>query len=248
MHATELPTASSAPTAQHRAPRPSITPVGRRLAVTGLVVGSVLNTTEALLTKVLPTRPEGIEEQLRLVAENSTVFGVRAVIGTVAVPFMAIGFLAAARVLAERARRTAILAGSLLLAGMWGFVGIHLLALLQLPGSQDPAASAGFFEAAESSPVLAALFLVPFLAGTVLGMVVLTVGMLKTGVVARWIPAFWLAFIAIDFSVGPVGPVDPHWLWLIGAFGLAAHIARHGLRAATGDRLARTGDAPAAKA
>ncbi len=249
MHATELPVPSSVATAQRRSPaRPSITPVGRRLAVTGLVVGSVLNTTEALLTKALPARPEGLEDQLRLVAENSTVYGVRAVIGTVAVPFMAIAFLAAARVLAERARRTAILAGSLLLAGMWGFAGIHLLGLLQLPGSQDPAGSAGFFEAAESSPVLAALFLVPFLAGTVLGMVVLTVGMLKTGVVARWIPAFWLVFIVIDFSVGPVGPVDPHWLWLLGAFGLAAHIARHGLRAAATGDLPRSGDAPATTA
>lgn len=247
MHATELPTPSSVPTAQHAA-RPSITPVGRRLAVAGLVLGSVLNTAEALLGQALPTRLEGLEDQLRLVAENSTVYGVRAVIGTVAVPFMAIAFLAAARVLAERARRTAIVAGSLLLTGMWGFVGIHLLALLQLPGSQDPAGSAGFFEAAQSSPVLGALFLAPFLIGTALGMVVLTVGMLATGVVARWIPAFWLVFIAIDFSVGPVGQVDPHWLWLIGAFGLAAHIARHGLRAATTERIVRSGDAPATRA
>ncbi len=244
MHTTALPATPTAPPAA----RPAISPVGRRLAVTGLVVGSVLNTAEALLASALPERPERLEDQLRLVAENSTVYGVRAVIGTVAVPFMAIAFLAAARLLAERARRTAIAAGTLLLAGMWGFVGIHLLGLLQLPGSQDPAGSAGFFEAAQSSPVLGALFLAPFLIGTALGMVVLTVGMLATGVVARWIPALWLVFILIDFSVGPVGPVDPHWLWLIGAFGLAAHIARHGVRPAPADGLARSGDAPAAQA
>jgi hypothetical protein len=235
VHATALPASSQLPPAAD----PPITPVGRRLAVTGLVVGAVLNTAEAVLAQLLPTRPEGLEAQLRLVAEHSTLYGVRAVLGTVAIPFMAIAFLAAARLLASRARRTAIVAGTLLLAGMWGFVGIHLLGLLQLPAATaDPAAAAGVLEAAQASPVLAGLFLVPFLAGTAVGMVVLTVGLLRTGVVARWIPAAWLVFLLIDFSVGAVGPVDPHWLWLAGAVGLAAHIARNGL-----EPVARTDDA-----
>ncbi len=238
MHATALPAPSSPATGA----RPAITPVGRRLAVTGLVVGAVLNTAEALLAQALPARPEGLEDQLRLVSEHSTLYGVRAVLGTVAIPFMAIAFLAAARLLAERARRTAIAAGTLLLAGMWGFVGIHLLGLLQLPAAQDPAAGATVLEAAQGSPVLASLFLVPFLVGTALGMVVLTGGLLWTGLVARWIPAAWLVFILIDFSVGAVGPVDPHWLWLAGALGLAVHVARHGLSAT------RPGDAPAPRA
>jgi hypothetical protein len=249
VHATVLPAAR--PTT---AETTTITPVGRRLAVTGLVVGAVLNTAEAVLAQLLPARPESIEDQLRLVAEHSTLYGVRAVLGTVAVPFMAIAFLAAARVLTARARRTGIVAGTLLLAGMWGFVGIHLLGLLQLPASADPAGAAPVLEAAQSSPVLAALFLVPFLAGTALGMLVLTVGLLRTGAVARWIPAAWLVFLLIDFSVGAVGPVDPHWLWLAGAVGMAVHVARNGVTARTestagadADRtvVARTGDAPA---
>ncbi len=205
------------------------------------MVGAVLNTAEAVLAQFLPTRPDALEDQLRLVSEHSTLYGVRAVLGTVAIPFMAIAFLAAARLLAERARRTGIVAGTLLLAGMWGFVGIHLLALMQLPASQDPAAAAGVLRTAEASPVLIGLFLVPFLVGCALGMVVLTVGLLWTGVVARWIPAAWLVFILIDFSVGAVGPVDPHWLWLAGALGLAVHIATKGMST-------RTGDAPAPSA
>ena len=239
MHATALPAPSPlAPEA-----RPTITPVGRRLAVTGLVVGAVLNTTEAVLAQALPSRPEGLEDQLRLVAEHGSLYGVRAVLGTIAIPFMAIAFLAAARLLAERARRTAMVAGTFLLTGMWGFVGIHVLGLLQLPAAQDPAAGAAVLEAAQGSPVLTGLFLVPFLVGTVLGMVVLAGGLLWTGAVARWIPAAWLVFIGIDFSVGAVGPFDPHWLWLLGAVGLAVHVARHGLTATT-----RPGDAPTAGA
>ncbi len=211
-------------------PAPVLPAPGRRLAVTGLLVGATLNTTEAVLGQFLPARPEGLEDQLRLVAEHSTLYGVRAVLGTLAVPFMVIGFLAAARLLAERARRTGRFAGTALVAGMWGFVGIHLMGLLQLPasGSADLGAAARVLEAAQSSPVLGALFLLPFLAGTVLGMLVLTVGLLRTGAVPRWIPAVWLVFLLIDFSVGAVGPVDPHWLYLVGAAGLAAHVARAG--------------------
>lgn len=242
MHATALPTPTPTPAQSPAQLRPAITPVGRRLAVTGLVVGAVLNTAEAVLAQLLPARPEGIEDQLRLVSEHSTLYGVRAVLGTVAIPFMAIAFLAAAGLLATRMRRTAYAAGALLLAGMWGFTGIHLMGYLQLPASRsaDLGAAADLLWAAESHPVFLALFLAPFLLGTTLGMVTLTVGMLRSGVVARWIPAAWLAFIVLDFSVGAVGPVDPHWLWLAGALGLAVHLARSGDVARSGERRGAT--------
>jgi hypothetical protein len=40
--------------------------------------------------------------------------------------------------------------------------------------------------------------------------------------------------------VGAVGPVDPHWLWLAGALGLAAHVARSGSVARSGERRGAT--------
>ena len=200
---------------------------GRRLAAVALVVGATLNTAEAVLAQFLPARPEQLSDQLRLVAENAPLYGTRAVLGTLAVPFMVIAFLGAARLLATRAPRTGAAAGTLLAAGMWGFVGVHVLGLLQLPASRgDIPAAAAVLEGVQSSPVLAGLFLLPFLAGTVLGMLVLTGGLLRTGAVPRWIPATWLAFLLLDFSVGAVGPVDPHWLFLAGAVGLAAHLTR----------------------
>lgn len=213
-----------------------VVPVGRRLAVAGLVVGATLNTAEAVLGQLLPERPEAVADQLAGVAEHTVLFGTRAVVGTLAVPFMAVAFLAAARVLATRAPRTALASGALLLAGMWGFLGVHVVGLLQLPASraEDLGAAAGVLEAAQADPVLGALFMLPFLAGCTAGMVVLTTGLLRTGAVPRWIPACWLAFIVLDFTVGAVGPVDPHWLFLAGALGLAAHVAR------TGDAAWRT--------
>ena len=38
----------------------------------------------------------------------------------------------------------------------------------------------------------------------------------------------WLVFIVVDFTVGPLGPVDPHWLYLAGAVGIGAHLLRRG--------------------
>ena len=211
--------------------RPAAGPLpGRRLAVAGLLVGATLNTAEAVLGQFLPARPEGLEDQLRGVAEHTALYGVRAVLGTLAVPFMLIGFLAAARLLAAHARRTGLAAGTLLAAGMWGFLGVHVIGLLQLPlaGSGDLAAAAGVLADAQSSPVLGLLFMLPFLAGCVAGMLTLTIGMLATGAAPRWVAASWLLFIVLDFSVGAVGPFDPHWLFLAGAVGLALHLTRRG--------------------
>jgi hypothetical protein len=226
--------ATPSPARSAARPAPPALP-GRRLAAVGLVVGATLNTAEAVLGQFLPAKPEGLAEQLSLVAENAALYGTRAVLGTLAVPFMVIAFLGAARLLAGRARRTGAAAGTLLAAGMWGFVGVHVLGLLQLPASRgDIPAAAAVLDGIQSSPVLGALFFLPFLAGTVLGLLLLTGGLLRTGAVPRWIPATWLAFLLLDFSIGAVGPVDPHWLFLAGSVGLAAHLIR---RADTGSKV-----------
>ena len=93
-------------------------------------------------------------------------------------------------------------------------------------------AAAEWMHGLDSSPLLAVVFGIPFMAGCVLGMLTLTIGLLVKGAgVPRWIPAAWLAFIVLDFSIGGVGPVDPHWLYFAGAVGLAHHVTRDGGRA-----------------
>lgn len=208
--------------------------IGPRLAAVALIGGALLNTTEAVLAQLLPERPEGTADQLRAVAEHATLYGVRAVIGTLAIPLMAIAFVAMTQLLGTRARRLAGVAKVALLAGMWGFVGIHLLGLMQLPAAAlgDPEGAAAVLDAAQADPVLAVLFLLPFLVGCALGMVLLAVGVLTTRVVPRWIGAAWLAFILVDFTVGAVGPVDPHWLFLAGSTGAALSVLRRSRTAA----------------
>ncbi len=202
--------------------------LGRRLAAVGLVAGAALNTSEAVLGQFLPARPESVAEQVRLVGEHAGLFGARTVLGTLAVPLMVLAFLAAAKVATAGARRTAVASAVLLLAGMWGFLGMHVVTLLQLPAARldDVAGGAALLAQAQADPVLAVLFLLPFLVGCSLGLLLLVVGLFRTAGVPRWIPTAWLAFLVLDFAVRPGGPVDPHWLFLAGAAGLAVHVLR----------------------
>ena len=78
----------------------------------------------------------------------------------------------------------------------------------------------------QSDPVLGLLFLLPFLAGCALGLLLLVVALLRSPDMPRWIPVAWLVFLVLDFAVRPGGPVDPHWLFLAGSVGLAVRVAR----------------------
>ena len=209
-------------------------PFGAGLAAAGLVLGAGGNTLQPVLGHLVGERPEEVAEQIRLFNEHATLATASSVAGTVAVPFMVIGFVAAAHLLARHARRTGIVAGTLLVLGMFGFMAVQTAELIQLTAMLDPdgVAAATYLHDMDSQPVLAALFGAPFMLGCVLGMLTLTIGMLVKGAgVPRWIPASWLLFIVLDFSIGSVGPVDPHWLYFAGAVGLAHHITRDRARA-----------------
>lgn len=209
-------------------------PFGPTLAATALLVGAGGNTIQAVLGQVLGGRPDTVVEQAALATERGGLVTATALVGTLAVPFMVVGFVAAAHLLARRARRTGWVAGVLLVIGMWGFLAVQTTELIQLTAVTDgPAglAAASWLQGMDSVPLMGAVFGIPFMAGCVLGMLTLTIGMLVTGAgVPRWIPAAWLVFILLDFTIRAVGPVDPHWLYLAGAVGLAHHITRDGAR------------------
>jgi hypothetical protein len=208
-------------------------PFGTKLAVAGLVLGAAGNTAQAALGQVID-RPDEVAEQIVLANERTSLVTAMVLSGTLAVPFMAIGFIVAAHLLARRARRTGMVAGTLLVLGMFGFMAVQTAELIQLTAMLEPDGreAALWMHSLDSVPLLGILFGVPFMVGTVLGMLTLTIGLLVKGAgVPRWIPGVWLLFIVLDFSIGGVGPVDPHWLYLVGAVGLAAHIGRDGGRA-----------------
>lgn len=215
-------TTTTAPAATAR------TSVLDRVGPAALVVGAAGNLASAVLTPLLGERPVGLAEQVAAVADRPVAFAAVMGVGALAVPPLAVGLVWAARLLRRRMPRTSTAAAGLLVAGMWGLFAVHLLALAQLPAAlaADRAGAVAALSALESSPILPVLVFVPFLAGCVLGIATLAAGLLRTGVVARWIPVCLLAFLVLDFGVGRVGPVDPHWLFVAGAVGLALHARR----------------------
>lgn len=216
-------------------PTTRLRPFGAALAAAALVLGAAGNTAQAVMTQLLGGRPETIDDMTALAADSPALVTAMSVAGTVALPFMALGFVAAAHLLARQARRTGRIAGTLLVLGMWGFLGLQLTGLVQIRALVDGEAglaAATWMQGLQQDPLLGVLFALPFMAGTVLGMLVLTIGLLARGAgVPRWIPGAWLVFIVLDFTVGAVGPVDPHWLYLLGAVGLAHHVLKDGARA-----------------
>lgn len=212
-------------------------PFGARFAAAALVLGAGGNTLQPLLGHLAGGRPDTLAGQAALAADRTGLVTTMSLVGTLAVPFMALGFVAAAHLLHRRAPRTGVVAGLLLVLGMWGFMAVQTTELIQIVAMLDPdggMAAAAWMQGLDSSPLLAVVFGFPFMLGCVLGMLTLTIGLLVKGAgVPRWIPAAWLAFILLDFSIGAVGPVDPHWLYFAGAVGLAHHITRDRGRAWT---------------
>lgn len=202
-------------------------PVSRRLAVVGLVGGALLNGAESIgMRLLLPGKPETGAARLQAIADTGVTYPVLVTLGTLAIPFMCIGFLALTHLLAQRAPRTGRVAVALLLTGMFGFFGMHVESLIQVPLSQatDLVQTGALLDRVEADPLLGLMFVAPFLVGTGLGLLVLIVSLLRTKAVPRWISLTMLVFLVVDFGLRNAGPVDAHWLWILACIGAARSI------------------------
>ncbi|MEN3536427.1 DUF6796 family protein [Microbispora sp. ZYX-F-249] len=209
----------------------------RRLTAAALVGGALLNGAESIgMRYLLPPKPEAAAAKLQMIADTGARYPVLVTLGTLAVPLMCAGFLTLSRLVGRRAPRTGRAAAALLLTGMFGFFGMHVLALAQVPLSRsaDPAQAGALLDMVEKDALLGVLFTAPFLAGCALGMLVLVAGLLRTGALPRWIPLTLLAFLVVDFGLGNGGPVDAHWLFVAACLGAARAILTAGKTPAIG--------------
>ncbi|MGI5287793.1 response regulator transcription factor [Nonomuraea polychroma] len=141
---------------------PRTVPVSRRLAVVGLVGGALLNGAESIgMRLLLPAQPATGAAKLQAIADTGVTYAVLVTLGTLAIPFMIIGFLALTHLLAQRAPRTGRVAVTLLLTGMFGFFGMHVLSLAQVPLSQsaDLVQAGALLDGMEAHPLLGMMFL-----------------------------------------------------------------------------------------
>ncbi len=215
------------PAAETARPVPRPAPIGRRAAVACLAVGATLNLAEALLGRVVGVRGGTPEATLDAVAARPGLAAATLVVGTLAIPFLMLGFVAMAHLVRPRMPRLGATAAVLGFVGALGFLGLHAVSIVDAAAAEQPdrAAMLALMEQTQSSP-LGLLVLVPFLIGIPLSLLLTSIGMLRTRVVARWIPAALLVFLVLDFGQFPTGPVDPHWLFVAAAAGAAVAIAR----------------------
>jgi hypothetical protein len=90
--------------------------------------------------------------------------------------------------------------GSLAVIGVFGhsvFAGISLATVQMAHDADNRSVHAAVLEDLESSPVM--IFAAAGLLGTVLGLLVLSIGLWRSGAVPRWIPALTWLFLVVEF-------------------------------------------------
>lgn len=115
-------------------------------------------------------------------------------------PF-AVALLAIAHLIGRGAPRLARTGGTLGVLGCFGhsvFGGIMLAEVVMAHDTGHRAVFTGLVEDIESTPVM--VFAVLGLAGTVLGLLLLAIGLFRSRVVPAWIPGLLVAFLVIEFA------------------------------------------------
>ena len=208
------------PTARPADPQP---PARRRsrAGAYALVAGAALNTAQAVLLRTVSSG-DSPAATLADADAHPVVMLTMVLTGLLGVVLLLVGLQHTARVVRPHAPRTARAGAVLTFVGALGFLGVHALMLVTfaLAGMDDRAAALAALEHLDRAPVLLVL-VAPFLLGMFGGVAALTVGLLRTPGVPRWVPACWALFLPLDLLAAGSGPVDPHWLFLAGAAGVA---------------------------
>lgn len=199
----------------------------RTAAATGLV------STAALIVVSVIFQPEftsGAAERLAAIDAAGTGGSVSAFTFTLAQLPMIAAVLGIGHLVQVRAPRLATIGTTLALVGIFGhsvYGGVAMVQLSMASDTRNRAVHANLLEAVESGPATA--FMLMGLAGTVLGILMLSIGLWRAGVAPRWAgPTLWL-FLVVEF----VGTSISEWaspvsvaLYLIAFVGLAVTVWR----------------------
>lgn len=203
----------------------------RRAAVVALVAAPVLSAVSEVLQPDL-----GASSADRLAALDGPLPAVSAVAFLVSQLPMLVAVLAIGHLLRTRSPRLSAWGTGLGVVGAFGhtvFGGMSLAWLaMAAQGPADRAAYARVLDSISNSPAM--LFSLAGLAGTVLGVLLLSIGLFRAGVGPRWVgPVLW-AFLVIEFVGTSVSASAAYLsvLCFVAAFvTLAVHVARQPLAA-----------------
>jgi len=192
----------------------------RAAAAAGLVSTAVIM---AVATVLSPEFPSGFADRLAAIEAGGTGALVSGYAFTLAqLPFLA-GVLGIGHLLRNRSPRLSNLGTSLAVVGIFGHAVHGGVTAMQVEMAADTAnrdAHAAILEGLESGP--AVMFMAMGLLGTVLGILLLSIGLFRAHVGPRWIgPALW-AFLVVEFAGSAVSDWSLHLAGLLFTVSLAA--------------------------
>ncbi len=169
----------------------------RVTAALGLVAAAALS---VLWTVLSPPFPSGYAERLAAIEDSGTSATVSAFAFTASQLPMLAAVLGIAHLIRRGAPVLANAGGALAVIGVFGhsvFGGVSLTTVQMANDAGNRSVHAALLENLESSPVM--VFAVAGLLGTVLGLLVLSIGLWRSGAVPRWIPALTWLFLVVEF-------------------------------------------------
>jgi hypothetical protein len=194
----------------------------RTAAAAGLVTTVLLMIVSTVLA---PEFPAGSAAQLAAIDEGGFRAAVSAFGFTLAqLPFI-VGVLGIGHLLRDRAPRLSNVGTGLAVVGGFGhavYGGVTMLQLEMAADVANRAVHARMLEQLESGPAVA--FMAMGLFGTVLGVLLLSIGLFRAGVGPRWVgPALW-AFLVVEFAGHAVSDWGSHLAVILytAAFGAIA--------------------------
>lgn len=192
----------------------------RAAAAVGLLAAGVLMLVSVLLA---PEFPGDAEALLVEIDRAGTAGTVSALTFTLAQLPLVAGLLGLGHLLRSRAPRLSNLGTSLALVGAFGHAVYGGVALVQLEMAADAVhhdVHAAVLDGLEAGPAVA--FMAMGLLGTVLGLLLLSIGMWRARVTPRWAaPALWL-FLVLEFAGSAVSTWAGHAAGLLYLLVLAA--------------------------
>ncbi|WP_214107523.1 DUF6796 family protein [Acrocarpospora catenulata] len=161
---------------------------------------------------------------------NPSRIGVSMAIGMLAIPLLIGGFVALARLTAERSRILAWTAFGLLAASMAGLGMVHgvELAGYALAIGGDPAAGLKVLQLEEIG-IPGVVGMAMFLGGALLGVLVLAAAMWRSPYLPRVVPVLVVAFVVTDMVIDQ--PIAGHAIGVLWAAVLAVAVLRGYVRA-----------------
>lgn len=191
-------------------------PRSHRLLAAVLVAAPLCEVVEALLS---PLRGTSTAADLGAISAHQSVFVASVLTGLAGTVLYVPAFLGLARLAAERSRKLAAVGGALAVASMLGFMGIRMGQAVELQTvreSLSPTTGAALIDHAGANPI-GLVLLVMFLAGSVLGVVLLAVALWRSGSVPRPAVVLFAVFPFVDLlTPGPLGVLVSHALLLAG--------------------------------